>query len=114
MQLFNKREGERAYPRSAYGIYDLDAVGISQTFSELIELQEGDNKIRFSYTYKDGHGEFVDGRFVIYVTRRTEEEKATLKNLRIDKTEQFRNGSSGVGTPIPIPTPTPTPTPKNK
>lgn len=103
MQLFNKREGEKAYPRSAYGVYDLDAVGISQTFSELIELQEGDNKIRFVYTYKDGQGEVVDGRFVIYVTRKTEEEKATLKNLRIDNTEQFRNGSSGVPVTPTIP-----------
>ena len=93
MQLFNKKEGDKVYPRRAYQAYDFDAVGISQTFSELIELQEGDNKIRFLYNYMDPKGELIEGRIVIYVTRKSEEEKTALKNLRIDNTEQFINGS---------------------
>ena len=93
MQLFNKKESDKVYPRSAYHVYDLDAVGISQTFSELIELQEGDNKIRFLYNYMDPKGELVEGRIVIYVTRKSEEEKTALKSLRIDNTEQFIGGS---------------------
>lgn len=92
MQLFNKKEADRAYPRNAYGVYDLDAVGISQTFSELIELQEGDNKVRFIYSYTDSKGDLIEGRIVIYVTRKSEEEKTALKSLRIDNTEQFTNG----------------------
>lgn len=92
MQLFNKRENERAYPRSAYRTYALDAVGISQTFNELIELQEGDNKVRFVYEYINTKGDLIEGRYVIYVTRKSEEEKSVLKNLRIDNTEQFING----------------------
>ncbi len=89
MQLFNKKESDKVYPRSAYRTYTLDPVGISQTFNELIELREGDNKIRFLYDYETASGESVEGRLIIYVTRRTEEEKEALKNIRIDNTEQF-------------------------
>lgn len=93
IQLFNKREGEGVYERRAYKTYDLDNVGISQTFSELIELQEGENKVRFVYSYPDNKGDLIEGRTVIYVTRKTEEEKTVIKNLRIDSTEQFTNGT---------------------
>jgi len=92
MQLFNKQENERIYPRNPYHTYDLDAVGISQTFSELIELQQGDNKVRFIYSYENKYGELIEGRMVIYVTRKSEAEKSALKNLRIDNTELFING----------------------
>lgn len=92
MQLFNKQENERIYPRNPYRTYNLDAVGISQTFSELIELQQGDNKVRFLYSYENKQGELVEGRIVIYVTRKSEAEKSAIKNLRIDNTELFING----------------------
>lgn len=92
MQLFTKKENDRLYPRTAYRTYNLDPIGFSQTFNELIELREGDNKIRFLYDYTNSSGEYIEGRIVIYVTRRTEEEKIALKNLRIDTTEQFTGG----------------------
>ncbi len=92
MQLFNKKDNDRLYPRSAYRTYNLDPVGFSQTFNELIELREGDNKMRLLYEYTNGKGESVDGRIIIYVNRRTEQEKTALKNLRIDTTEQFTSG----------------------
>lgn len=92
MQLFNKKDNERLYPRNAYRTYDLDPVGFSQTFNELIELKEGDNKIRFSYQYTSEQGNVIDDRLVIYVNRKSEEEKTTLKNLRIDNTEIFTGG----------------------
>ncbi len=91
MELFNKKENERLYPRNPYRSYNLDPVGISQTFSELIELHQGNNKVRFVYSYENGQGKVTDGRIVIYVTRKSEEEKAALKNLRIDNTEQFKS-----------------------
>ncbi len=89
MQLFSKKENDRLYPRSAYRTYDLDPIGFSQTFNELIELREGDNKMRLNYDYTNSAGEYIEGRIVVYVNRRTEEEKTALKNLRIDTTEQF-------------------------
>lgn len=92
MQLFNKSETERLYPRNAYRTYNLDPVGISQTFNELVELREGDNKIRFLYDYTDSAGASIEGRLAIYVTRKTEKDKIALKNLRIDNTEQFTGG----------------------
>ncbi len=92
MQLFNKKENDRLYPRNAYRTYDLDPVGFSQTFNELVELREEENKIRFLYEYTNDKGEYIEGRIVIYVTRRTEEEKTALKNLRIDNIEQFTGG----------------------
>jgi len=92
LQLFNKQENERIYPRNAYRTYDLDPVGMSQTFSELIELKQGENKVRFIYSYENKNGELVEGRVVIYVTRKSEAEKAAIKNLRIDNTELFING----------------------
>ena len=92
MQLFNKKELDRLYPRNTYRTYNLDPIGFSQTFNELVELREGDNKIRFLYDYTNSAGEFVEGRIVIYVTRKTEQEKIALKNLRIDTTEQFTSG----------------------
>ena len=57
-----------------------------------MELREGDNKIRFVYDYTNSAGEYIEGRIVIYVTRRTEDEKIALKNLRIDNMEQFTTG----------------------
>lgn len=92
MQLFNKKDNDRLYPRDAYRTYSLDPVGFSQTFNELIELREGDNKMRLLYEYTNANGDYVDGRIVVYVNRRTEEEKVALKNLRIDTTEQFTAG----------------------
>lgn len=92
MQLFNKRESDRLYPRNAYRSYDLDPIGFSQTFNELVELREGDNKIRLVYEYTDGKGVRTDGRIVIYVTRKTEADRVALRNLRIDSTEQFTGG----------------------
>ena len=92
MQLFNKKENERIYPRDAYCTYDLDPVGMSQTFSELIELKQGENKVRFIYSYENKNKELVEGRVVIYITRKSEAEKAAIKNLRIDNTEAFTNG----------------------
>ena len=92
MQLFNKRENERVYPRNAYRSYNLDPVGFSQTFNELIELREGDNKIRLVYEYTNAKGDYTEGRIVIYVTRRSAAEKIALKNLRIDNTEIFTGG----------------------
>ncbi|HHX62782.1 MAG TPA: hypothetical protein GX707_19030 [Epulopiscium sp.] len=89
MQLFNKIENDRLYPQDAYRTYELDPVGFSQTFNELIELREGDNKIRFLYEYTNDKNELIEGRLIIYVTRRTEEEKIAIKNLRIDNMEQF-------------------------
>lgn len=91
MHLFNKKESDRIYPRNAYRVYDLDPVGFSQTFNELIELQEGDNKLRLTYGYTTSQGEYIEGRIVIYVSRKTEAEKTALKNLRIDSTEIFTN-----------------------
>lgn len=90
LQLFNKKESDRLYPSTAYRTYDLDPIGFSQTFNELIELREGDNKLRLVYNYTTAQGDFIEGRIVIYVNRRTEQEKTALKNLRIDTTEQFR------------------------
>ena len=89
MQLFTKKENDRLYPRNAYRTYDLDPIGFSQTFNELVELREGDNKIRLLYEYTNAKGEYSEGRIVVYVNRRTEQEKLALKNLRIDTTEQF-------------------------
>lgn len=93
MQIFNKRENERIYPRNPYITYNLDAVGISQTFNELIQLQHGDNKVRFIYSYGNNKNELVEGRIVIYITRKSEQEKEALKNLRIDNTKPFTGGT---------------------
>lgn len=92
MQLFNKKENDRLYPRSAFRTYKLDPIGFSQTFNELIELREGDNKIRLLYEYTNANGDYIDGRVVVYVNRKTVEEKTALKNLRIDTTEPFTSG----------------------
>lgn len=95
MELFNKKESERLYPRNPYRSYNLDPVGISQTFSELIELHPGSNKVRFVYSYENNQNKIIDGRIVIYITRKSEEEKAALKTLRIDNTEQFKGEVKG-------------------
>lgn len=93
MQLFNKKENERMYPRNWYRNYTLDPVGFSQTFNELVELQEGDNKIRLVYEYTTDKGDSIEGRIVVYVTRKSAAEKSALKNLRIDNMEIFTNGA---------------------
>lgn len=89
MQLFNKAESARVFPRNAYRTYYLDPVGFSQTFNELIELREGDNRIRVGYEYSNAQGQYTQGRILIYVTRKSAAEKSALKNLRIDNTEIF-------------------------
>lgn len=93
IQLFNKKEDELAYPRKPYRTYKLDEVGMSQTFNELIQLQEGDNKVRLVYEYTNSNGELIDGRIVVYITRKSEAEKEVLKSLRIDSTEKVKVGS---------------------
>lgn len=89
IQLFNKKDHDFTYPRKAYRTYNLDEVGISRTFNELIELEEGDNRVRLIYKYKNTSGEIIEGRIVIYITRKSEAEKEVLKNLRIDSPDKL-------------------------
>ena len=89
IQLFNKKDYDFIYPRKAYRTYSLEEVGISQTFNELIELAEGENRVRFIYKYTNSNGELIEGRTVIYITRKSEAEKEILKSLRIDSPDKL-------------------------
>ncbi|NLI88800.1 MAG: hypothetical protein GX366_00095 [Epulopiscium sp.] len=93
MQLYNKKENAKAFPAKPYRTYYLDPVGFSQTFNELIELREGDNRIRIIYQYTNPQGQRASAQTVIHVTRKSAAEKHALKNLRIDNTGIFTGQS---------------------
>jgi len=58
-------------------IYELNTVGVTETFNQLIELFEGQNEVVFTYTNEKDKR--VRGSMSFMVTREPEETKESLK-----------------------------------
>ena len=58
-------------------LYKLNTVGVTETFNQLIELLEGENRIVLTYTNEKD--KINKGKMVFIVTRESEETKERLK-----------------------------------
>lgn len=81
IEIYNKKDSTKtdksAYKDEATVTYELKTVGLTGTFSQLLELLEGDNKIVLSYSNaKDKK----DDEMVFYITRESEQNKELIKN----------------------------------
>ncbi|WP_069999246.1 hypothetical protein [Cellulosilyticum sp. I15G10I2] len=61
--------------------YTLNTVGITETFNQLIELLEGENKVVLTYTNEKDKKDKL--QMIFYITRESEETKELLKNMRV-------------------------------
>jgi hypothetical protein len=63
----------------ASAVYTLSTVGVTETFNQLIELLEGENKIVLSYTNEKDKKDKAD--MIFFITRESEETKEKLKTF---------------------------------
>lgn len=78
--VYNKKASDSKYSETATTTYELNTVGVTGTFNQLIELSVGDNKIELSYA--NGKTDTKDV-MVFYIKRESEESKELLKSYKV-------------------------------
>lgn len=69
-------------------VYELNTVGVTKTFNQLIELAEGENHVLVTYTHEKN--EEINGTLTFIITREPESKKEALKNY-IVTTDKLEN-----------------------
>jgi len=80
IEVYNTKPSKNTISKDAK-VYKLNTVGITETFNQLIELLEGENKVVLIYTNtKDKKNQ---EEMIYYITRESEETKEKLKSMII-------------------------------